>query len=96
MGFAVGDTVQVEMPKGLNKRGVRGGSVMYTTSPEARFDGAVGDVIEINPRGPNGVPLYLVSFVGHQNRVAIPWQKEWFRESWIVPAKVHQPQAAGA
>ena len=70
MGFAVGDTVQVEMPKGLNKRGVRGVSVMYTTSPEARFDHAVGDVIEINPRGPNGVPLYLVSFVGHQNRVA--------------------------
>lgn len=96
MGFAVGDTVRVEMPRGLNKRGVMGISVMYTTWPESRFDGAVGDVVEIDPRGPNGIPLYLVNFTGHDNRAAIPWQKQWFRESWIVPAKARKPQAVGA
>ena len=85
-GFAVGDVVRVDLPKGTNKRGVVGISVLYTTSPEARFDGATGDVTEINPRGPYGVPLYLVNFRGHDNRVAIPWQAQWFREEWIRPA----------
>ena len=85
--FAVGDLVRVSMPKGMNKRGVVGVSVLYTTSPEARFDGAVGDIVEINPRGPYGIPLYLVNFRGHDNRVAIPWQAEWFREEWLTPAR---------
>jgi hypothetical protein len=58
---------------------------MYTTWPEARFDGATGKVREINPRGPYGIPLYLVDFREHDNRVAIPWQSQWFREEWLVP-----------
>ena len=78
--FEIGDVVRVEMPKGVNKRGVVGISVMYTTWPEARFDGASGTVTEIDPRGPYGIPLYLVNFKDHKNRVAIPWQAQWFRE----------------
>ena len=85
--FDVGDKVRVSMPKGANKRGAVGISVMYTTWPEARFDGATGDVTEINPRGPYGVPLYLVNFRGHDNRVAIPWQAQWFREEWLTNAE---------
>ena len=84
--FAVGDVVRIEMPRGVNKRGVVGISVLYTTSPEARFDTAIGTVEEINPRGPYGIPLYLVDFRGHDNRVAIPWQAQWFREEWLTPA----------
>jgi hypothetical protein len=90
--FQVGDTVRVAMPKGLSKRGVAGVSVMYTTWPEARFEGAVGKVTEINPRGPNGIPLFLVDFRGMDNRVAIPWQAQWFREQWI--AETEAPKAA--
>jgi hypothetical protein len=87
--FQVGDTVRVAMPKGFTKRGIVGISVMYTTWPEARFDGAVGKVTEINPRSPNGIPLFLVDFRGYDNRVAIPWQAQWFREEWLTP--VDQP-----
>jgi len=90
--FEVGETVRVAMPKGFSKRGVQGISVMYTTWPEARFDGAVGKLTEINPRGPNGIPLFLVDFRGQDNRTAIPWQAQWFREEWITP--VDQPSAA--
>ncbi|HEU0113652.1 MAG TPA: hypothetical protein VFQ80_03210 [Thermomicrobiales bacterium] len=90
--FAVGDVVRVQMPRGVNKQGIAGISVMYTTWPEARFDGAVGDIVDINPRGPNGIPLYLVNFTGHDNRVAIPWQQQWFREEWIAPAEAPKPQ----
>ncbi len=82
--YAPGDEVKVHMPRGKNKRGVGGISVMYTTSQEAKFDGAQGTVIEINPRGPLGIPLYLVDFTDHENKVAIPWQGQWFREEWIV------------
>jgi len=85
--FEVGDEVRVSMPKGTNKRGIVGISVLYTTWPEARLDGATGDVVEINPRGPHGVPLYLINFRGHDNRVAIPWQSQWFRQEWLTPAK---------
>lgn len=85
--FEIGDEVRVDMPKGLNKRGVVGISVMYTTWPEARFDGAVGTVLEINPRGKLGIALYLVSFRDHENKVAVPWQSEWFREEWITLAR---------
>ena len=28
--------------------------------------------------------MYLVDFKGHENRVAIPWLAQWFREEWIV------------
>jgi hypothetical protein len=83
--YAVGEEVKVAMPRGKSKRGVMGISVMYTTSPEAKFDGAVGTVTEINPRGPYGIPLYLVDFREHDNsRIGIPWQAQWFREEWIV------------
>jgi len=82
--YAVGEDVKVKMPRGLSKRGVMGISVLYSTSPEAKFDGAVGTVTEINPKGPYGIPLYLVDFRGHENRTAIPWQVQWFREEWIV------------
>lgn len=85
--YFVGDTVQVHMPRGHNKRGVWGISVLYTTSPEAKFDGAVGKILEINPRGPYTIPLYLVDFSDSGNKVAIPWQAQWFREEWLEPVK---------
>ncbi len=85
--YAVGEDVKVQMPRGTNKRGVMGISVMYTTSQEAKFDGAVGTIVDINPRGPYEIPLYLIDFKGHENRVAIPWLAQWFREEWIVSAE---------
>ncbi len=85
--YLVGDTVQVHMPRGHNKRGVWGISVLYTTSPEAKFDGAVGKVVEINPRGPYTIPLYLVDFRESGNKTAVPWQAQWFREEWLIPVK---------
>lgn len=85
--YFVGDTVQVHMPRGHNKRGVWGISVLYTTSQEAKFDGAVGKIVEINPNGPYTIPLYLVDFRDSGNKVAIPWQAQWFREEWLIPAK---------
>ncbi|MCO5223266.1 MAG: hypothetical protein M9947_17080 [Thermomicrobiales bacterium] len=85
--FDVGDAVEVYMPRGHNKRGVWGVSVLYTTSPEAKFDGAVGKIVEINPRGPYTIPLYLVDFRDSGTRVAIPWQTQWFREEWLRPVK---------
>lgn len=82
--FFIGDTVRVQMPRGYNKRGVLGISVMYTTWPEARFEGAVGRITEINPEGPYTVHQYLVDFRGHDNsRIGIPWQAQWFREEWL-------------
>ena len=82
--YTIGEEGKVQMPRGRNKRGVEGISVMYATSQEAKFDGAAGTVTEINPRGPSGIPLYLVDFRDHENRVAIPWQAQWFREEWIT------------
>ena len=90
--FAVGDLVRVIMPRGISKRGIAGISVLYSTWPEARFDGAVGDVVEINPRGPYGIPLYLVNYRGHENRIAIPWQSQWFREEWLTVAEDRRPK----
>ena len=90
-GYAIGDEVKVHMPRGRNKRGVSGINVMYATSQEAKFDGAVGTVTDINARGPYGIPLYLVDFSGHENRVAIPWQAQWFREEWIVSTERPEP-----
>ncbi|TXG83607.1 MAG: hypothetical protein E6R14_05795 [Thermomicrobiales bacterium] len=85
--YFVGDTVEVHMPRGHNKRGVWGISVLYTTSPEAKFDGAVGKIVEINPEGPYTIPLYLVDFRDSGNKAAIPWQLQWFREEWLRPEK---------
>ena len=81
--FEVGDVVRVQMPRAVNKRGVMGIHVMFTTSPEAKFDGAVGTIIEIDPIGTHNEPLYLVDFREHENRTAIPWTRQWFREEWI-------------
>lgn len=90
--FTIGEEVKVKMPRGKSKRGVMGISVMYTTSQEAKFEGATGVVTEINPRGPYGIPLYLVDFSGHDNsRLGIPWQAQWMREEWIVPTQVKEP-----
>jgi hypothetical protein len=82
--FLAGDKVRVEMPRGYNKRGVLGVSVMYTTSPEAKFDGAQGVITEINPEGPYTVHQYLVDFRAVDNsRLGLPWQAHWFREEWL-------------
>jgi hypothetical protein len=98
--FQVGELVRVAMPKGFSKRGVPGISVMYTTWPEARFEGATGKITDINPRGPNGIPLFLVDFRGQDNRVAIPWQAQWFREEWLEPTEqrvaAEKPAAAAS
>lgn len=83
--FEVGDEVKVTMPRSKNKRGVMGVHVMYTTSQEAKFDGATGVITEIDPTGTHGIPLYLVDFRNHENRVAIPWVVQWFRENWLTP-----------
>lgn len=93
--FTIGEIVRVAMPRGVSKRGIPGISVLYSTWPEARFDGAAGTIVDINPRSTYGIPLYLVDFAGHKNRVAIPWQRQWFRGEWIVPegARVTQPLA---
>ena len=92
VAFTIGEEVRVALPKGVNKRGVVGISVLYTTWPEARFDGAVGTVVEHNPSGTYGIPLYLVDFRDHKNRAAIPWQSQWFREEWLTPAAERSPQ----
>jgi hypothetical protein len=91
--FFVGDKVRVELPRGYSKRGVLGISVLYTTSPEARFEGATGAITQINPVGPYSVHQYLVDFRGFDNsRLGIPWQANWFREEWL--ALVDRPAAA--
>jgi hypothetical protein len=97
-GFKVGDTVRVALPRGKNKRGVMGIHVMYTTSQEAKFDGAVGTITDIKPDGTHNIPLYLVDFKDHENRVAIPWTAQWFRDGFIqhveAPPKAGKPIAA--
>jgi ribosomal protein L21E len=90
--FDFGDVVRVQMPKGVNKRGVVGISVLYTTWPEAKFDGAVGTVVGIEPRSRYGIPQYLVDFSQHKNRVAIPWQRQWFRGEWLERVDEPKPQ----
>ncbi len=82
--FFVGDVVRVDMPRGHNKRGVWGINPLFATSPEAKFDGAIGVVTKVDPVGPYTVPLYLVDFSGHDNsRIGIPWQAHWFRETFL-------------
>jgi hypothetical protein len=80
--LAVGDEVKVQMPEGRNNRGVMGVHLMFTTSPEAKFEGAVGVITKIDPRGSHGIPQFLVDFRGHKNP-GIPWQAQWFRENWL-------------
>jgi len=83
--FFVGDGVKVELPRGYSNRGVLGISLLYTTSPEARFDGATGTVTEVNPVGPYSAHQYLVDFRTHDNsRAGLPWQAHWFREEWLA------------
>ena len=96
--FFVGDVVKVEMPRGYSNRGVLGVSLLFTTSPEARFDGATGTVTEINPVGPFTAPQYLVDFRTHDNsRAGLPWQAQWFREEWLaLVERVPVAAAAGA
>src|SRR5665811_1831334 len=81
--IAVGDEVKISMPQGKNLRGVPGVHLMFSTSPEAKFDGGTGVVTKINPRGAQGIPLFLVDFRNHDNPY-IPWQAEWFRENWLT------------
>lgn len=83
----VGDTVQIRLPRGHNKRGVWGINPTFTTLPEAKFDGAIGKVVQVDPQGPYTIPLYLVDFRGSGNKAAIPWQAQWFREEWLQPVK---------
>ena len=94
--FMVGDVVKVEMPRGYSNRGVLGISVMYTTWPEARFDGAVGVITELDPDGPYGVHQYLVDFRTQDNgRLVLPWGAQWFREEWLTLVE-RVPAMAGA
>lgn len=83
--FSSGDIVRVEMPRGYSIRGVLGISLMFSTSVEAKFEGAIGTIVEINPIGPHSVHQYLVDFRTHDNsRIGIPWQAQWFREEWLA------------
>lgn len=81
--LAVGDEVKVQLPAGENLRGVHGVHLMFTTSPEAKFEGATGVITEIKPDGGYGIPLFLVDFRQHDNPW-IPWQAQWFRENWLA------------
>src|SRR3954454_10512938 len=93
--FKVNDIVRVEMPRGYSNRGVLGVSLMFTTSMEAKFEGAIGTITSTNPDGPQGVHQYLVDFRTHDNsRVGIPWQAQWFREEWL--ALKERPEAVSA
>jgi hypothetical protein len=95
--FQVGDIVRVEMPRGYSTRGVLGISLLFSTSPEARFEGAIGTVTEINPLGSHSVHQYLVDFRTHDNgRVGIPWQAQWFREEWLALKERPEPTEAEA
>ena len=83
--FQTNDIVRVELPRGYSTRGVFGVSLMFTTSMESKFEGAIGTITAINPTGPQGVHQYLVDFRTHDNsRVGIPWQAQWFREEWLA------------
>jgi hypothetical protein len=82
--FFKGDIVRVEMPRGYTGRGLLSISLMFSTHPEAKFEGAVGTVTQIDPIGPMTVHRYLVDFRSHDNsKIGIPWQAQWFREEWL-------------
>ena len=86
LNLSIGDEVKVRMPRGRNNRGVDGVHLMFTTSPEARFDGSVGTIVDIQARGSHGIPLFLVDFSTHDNPW-IPYQAQWFREDWLEPTR---------
>lgn len=94
--FLQGDQVRVRLPHGYSKRGVYGISVLYSTSPEARFEDALGTITQVNPRGPYTAPQYLVDFRTHDNsRLGLPWRAHWFREEWLdLVERVDGAQAA--
>lgn len=93
--FQNGDVVKVELPRGRNARGVEGIHVMYTTSEEAKCDGAVGTIIDINPVGTHGIPLYLVDFTKNENRWMPPYTRYWIRADFLVLQPVPEVDEAG-
>lgn len=93
--FDNGDVVKVVMPRGKNARGVEGIHMMYTTSQEAKCDGAVGTIIDIKPDGTHGIPLYLVDFTKNENRWMPPYTRYWFRADWIVKQPVPEADESG-
>lgn len=93
--FENGDVVKVTMPRGRNKRGVESIHMMYTTSQEAKCDGAVGTIIDIKPEGTHGIALYLVDFTKNENRWMPPYTRYWFRADWIVEQPVPEADEAG-
>lgn len=88
--FENGDVVKVTMPRGKNARGVEGIHVMYTTSQEAKCDGAVGTVVDIKPNGTHGIPLYLVDFTLNDNKWMPPFLRYWIRADWLVTQPINQ------
>ena len=93
--FDNGDVVKVTMPRGKNARGVEGIHMMYTTSQEAKCDGAVGTIIDIKPQGTHGIPLYLVDFTKNENRWMPPYTRYWFRADFIRPEPVPEADESG-
>lgn len=93
--FQLGDVVKVTMPRGKNARGVEGVHMMYTTSQEAKCDGAVGTITDIKPNGTHGIALYLVDFTMNENRWMPPYIRYWFRADWIVKQPVPQADESG-
>jgi hypothetical protein len=93
--FENGDVVKVTMPRGKNARGVEGIHMMYTTSQEAKCDGAVGTIIDIKPDGTHGIPLYLVDFTKNENRWMPPYIRYWFRADFLVKQPVPEMDESG-
>lgn len=93
--FQNGDVVKITMPRGKNARGVEGVHMMYTTSQEAKCDGAVGTIIDIKPEGTHGIPLYLVDFTKNENRWMPPYIRYWFRADFIVKQPVPEADQSG-
>lgn len=90
-GFDLGDVVRVAMPRGKDARGVLGVHVMYTTSQEAKCDGAVGEVVDIKPDGTHGIALYLVDFSGFEQKSEPPYTAYWIRADWLRRAEDPKP-----
>lgn len=82
--FELGDVVKITMPRGTTKRGVDAIHSMYTTSQEAKCDGAVGTIIDIKPDGTHGIALYLVDFTKNENRWMPPYIRYWFRADFLM------------
>ena len=76
--FDFGDVVRVQMPKGVNKRGVVGMTVSSTTWPEASSMAPPARLLASSRAVATGCPVSR-GFLQTKNRVAIPWQRQWFR-----------------